>query len=353
MGTQAITQTEAIPPGKAISQKEPSCCTKVCQNGIEVTVGVVSKVEGWKQISDLALVVFAFMDHVWKVVSPTLTTFGTCLSTMLDLASIIDVMKRVKNWACPDEDGQMLWQKAWQNIAAMSCVTAHHALNFITFLGTTLKVFNLGAALLPVSILNHLSNAGYGVFDVWTTKIKINETNSKIDKLAHAKEKWAARAKMYAEIDKAKPEEVAAFQALMEKQKTAWKEKVTVLKSSGENDKKISQAMAKATQWTVLQQVSTETDLKAFCSKKVELLDTKISNEKREKTKSWAAIAFDVALVALSVFAIVMAFVTPIWMATTIFLAVAFVTSGLELTGSFLDEILKPKELPTVDLPVV
>jgi hypothetical protein len=340
MGTQAITQ------------KEPSCCTKVCQSGIEVTVGVVSKVEGWKQISDLALVVFAFMEHVWRVVTPTLTTFGTCLSTMLDLASIIDVMKRVKNWACPDEDGQMLWQKAWQNIAAMSCVTAHHALNFITFLGTTLKVFNLGAALLPVSILNHLSNAGYGVFDVWTTKIKINETNNKIDKLAQAKEKWAARARMFAIAEKEIPREgLAKWTKLVGDQKAAWKDKVTVLKASGESAK-LSQAMAKATQWTILQKAEVS-DVKAFCNKKVELLDTKIVNEKKEKTKSWAAIAFDVALVALSVFAIVMACITPIWIATTIFLAVAFVTSGLELTGSFLDEILKPKELPTVDLPVV
>lgn len=345
MGTPSLSLTKEKEPTFATS------FTKAVQNGIGVTVEVAGSVEGLKQISDVGSIALTFIAHAWGVVLPSLTMLGTCMSNFLDVASAVDMVKRLKNWACADDSGKMMWEKSWQHVAAISCVTFHHLFNFLTFLGTTLKVIALGAAALPLSVLNQVSNFGYGVFDLWTMSMEIKEVKEKMVNISKAKDKWAKRATEVVVKDDSGCTYTSDWSKKLEERQIFWKNRVVTLAKTSNEKEKLSKARARLLQWSTLKDCSPE-ETQKFCNKKVEHLKLNLENHNKMTTKAWVTAAFDAALVAFSIFAIVMMFVTPIWMATTVFLISAFVTSGLELSTTIVDKALKIKDLQPVELPI-
>lgn len=319
-----------------------------CSIGIAATTNVVSSSDGLNKISQLALDIFAIIEHTWTSLCAGLTTLAVCFKSVVDVTNIVNLIKRVRDWATPDEDGKMVWEKAWQSIASTIGLTGYNALTVVVFLATTLKVFSLGAALAPVVVATSIFLIGHAVFDFWSNANKISETNDSIKKLTENKDGWS---KLFQSISGKQPLP-DSWNKFVQDRKAIWERKVTNLQGAQGDKEKLALALKLKAKWEAIEKCDDSAKIKGFCGKTVEVLEAKIANQKTSKAKTWITIAFEIALIAQSVFTAVAAFVAPVGLAMALFLAVAITTGILDLSTNFAEELFKPKALPIVEVPV-
>lgn len=300
---------------------------------IQGSATLLNSTDGLTRISEFTLSVFSLFEHFFKTLPDGVLRFGKSLDNFLDLTPIVSIAKRCKNWFVSDKDGKMLWHKAWYKITSTSCLTAANAISFIKFLSTTLKVFELGKALLPLSIASNALTAGFALFDLVDSANDLNENFQHSAKMKHGLKKWEGRVKTINPDD---------FKELVAKQQVIWTNKAAV--ESPEKEK----AVAKLKQWTDASKLTSDAEIKEFCSKKVSQINTVLENNTGERTKSWLTIANNIALIALMALSIALTFVIPPAGLILATLLTAVATSGLDVAGFFAEQFIKPKDVKAV-----
>lgn len=297
---------------------------------------ILNSTDGATRVAELVLGVFAAIGHFFKTLPESLVRLGDGLATFLDLASIVSIVKRCKDWFVSDE-GKMMWQKAWHQIAATACLTGAHIINFVKFLSTTLKAFSLGKILAPLSIVGNSLMVGFGVFDLIGNSIRHREITKEMPKALAKLAAWEQKAN-------GAPNQVE-WQTLVTDKVDLWKQRVE--KYTKTNDPKLESATKMLSQWNAGVACKDDASVKAFCGKKVEQLKVVVDNLKTERTKKIVCIASNVALVALMLISVALAFFNPAALIVA-GLAAAILYSGIDVTEFFTDTFMNKKTVPQI-----
>lgn len=305
-------------------------CPVVATTGV---VNLFSKVDTLKKISEVTTAIFDFLEHMGHKLGNACKALGTTLSHFVDLCSVVAVLKHIKNWTCP-EDGKMLWQQAWQGVVSMVCLTAYDVLTFVKFLGTTLKVFDIGLALTPVKLGINAFLGTFALFDTWVKANKLVANSSEMDELQQTR-------KMCAEI---KQDFDNGRSPNLTQRSTDLDAQIKVHTASGDQKKLKTVEKMKSLVDDWIQNAGRTLGMQA--ERKIEILDPQIANLKISNTKTWVGIAANVTLIALMALCIVTAFVAPAWVTMAVLLGSAITANALDLTTSVVDEYLVPQQVP-------
>lgn len=334
----------SVPPSSipVVSKDKPESCSS---NPVAVGTSrffkggkeLLNSTDGLTRFSELCLAVLATLSHFLKSVPDAVVRFGRVVETFLDYTAIVSLIKRGKDWLS-DDKGVMLWQKAWHKITATACLTGSHIIGFVKFLSTTLKAFELGKFLAPLSFVSNALMVGFGVFDLVGNSLKLRQG---------AKDKQVADGKLALWEKRAQGMALPEMQTIAAAKSAHWAQKVTQCKS--ENNPKLAKAERMLAQWTAAQACQNDAEVKTFCNKKVEQLKVVIDNTKTEKTKTAVATAANVLLIALMVLSCVLTFVTPAALAlVAMFVAISY--SSMDVTEFLTDAFLKSRKVPVIKM---
>jgi len=306
---------------------------------------LLNSTDGLTRISEFSLGVFSMIAHFFKSLPESFVIFGGYLEKFVDLTCIVSIAKRCRNWFVADKDGKMLWHKAWDQITTIACLTAAQVIGFVKFLSTTLKIFELGRALLPLSIASNVLFAAFSAFDMVGNVKGLKSAESGKEKAERDQRTWASRVNM---TDKQWVAKVAQQQKL-------WANRV-ITHTNANDSAKLAVAKAKVEQWAEARKTISNGLLgtvnkplmQTFCNRKVEQLKVVASNQNTEKTKSILGIVYNVALIALMILSTIMAFLVPPAGLVIATIATAIVTSGFDVVNFFAENFMKGQEVKAV-----
>jgi hypothetical protein len=209
---------------------------------------VFKNTDGFTKVAQLVADIVSFVSAVFSVLAESFHALGKTLNAFLDLTCIFTLIKRCKDWFMPDDDGKMFWQRAWQSIVSLACLTGSNIMTFINLLATSLKAIKLGSALLPCNIAgNALSIASSG-FDIWTYANALRDSAQKNVNATSSKDKWISLTK---EISAGQPLS-GNWQALFKKEKAIWDRCIKDCKP--EDKAQLHQAKMQKARWEALEQ---------------------------------------------------------------------------------------------------
>lgn len=282
--------------------------SELCANRASALILTASEVctstDGLSKIANVALAIFTYSRHVGMAMSAACNHIGQALEGFSELTGIISLVKSCKDWFVPDESGKMMWQKAWNEISATVCSTASNILGFLIYLATTLKVFFLGMALMPLNIINSLMSIGSCAFDIWDNASVLKLSSQKTPKMIDKMESWKKLTQIREESDL--PNNWISF---VQKNKKMWTERIT-LYSSMSDKTKLAKAMSKKEGWEDLEKSSVE-NIRQYSSRQVVKFETQIKNQNISGGKAWMAIAVNALFIALSILSVVALFIAP------------------------------------------
>lgn len=316
-----------------------------CATGITATTNVVASFDGLSKLSQLVLDIFTIIEHTWMSLCTGLTALAVCLKSVVDITNIVKLIKQFRDWVTPNEEGKMAWNKAWQSLVSKIGLTGYHALAVVAFLATTLKVITLGAALTPLIAASSIFMTGFAVFDLWSKANKLKTIDRDLKALVNSKEKWSQQHQTISETSPL-PQSWISFA----KRRNDVLE-IRRVKAKAQGNKNELAAIADVqVQWKKVEKCSDPVKVKQLCKSILDSWEIGVSNMQSHKTKTWITMAFNIALIALSVFSTVAAFVTPAGLAMTFMLAIAITTRGFDLSKNFAEELLKPKPVPETQI---
>lgn len=311
-------------------------------NTTHITDGVTNLVSNVFILKKIALVttgIFDLIEHTWVSLGHGLKALGSTLKHFIDLCSIVTLFKRFKDWTRPDSNGKMLWQKTWQDIVGMIGLTGYDLLTFVKFLGTTLSVVNLGAALNPVKVATAASLAVFGIFDIW---LKIKTLCSNKAAITESNKKIKETEEIIKEIDNRPLPLVFSWQPrvrdFFQKKIAFFTQVAQEVTDQKEKRRALNEANRLSTISFGQDYQGAKKRFEAYIkAEKVTIYNAEISNK-----KAWVGIARSVALVALMALSIFATLITPTWLTLATVIGTATLTSTLDFTTSILDEFLKP-----------
>jgi hypothetical protein len=305
---------------------------------IKATHTVFTSTDGFTKVAQLAADIFSIIEAMCIAFAESIKAVGTTLKAFLDLTSIVSLFKRCKEWFLPDEDGKMFWQRAWQAVASLACLTGSNILTFINFLATTLKVVNLGKALAPCALLGNVLTIFSSSFDIWQSANKLSDVSAKTAKAVAAKEEWSGLVKDLSAGSPLPQKWIGTIQ----KQKAIWDR---CIKNCQNGDvTKLQHAQSERACWEALEKNPDGAEAKAFCNRNIVKLEVELDQHRITKIKNWVYIAASVALIALTIICIVMSVVTPAGILIALLVA-GVAASVSDLTSYLLDEFLKPRKV--------
>lgn len=118
---------------------------------------VLGNTDGFVKVLDVACRIFALIEGLARSVPAAIPLLNTTFGTVLDATSIFYLFKRVKSWACRDDQNRFLWERKTRTDAALN-VTINAGLS--TYAITSVASF--GATMLGVGarVLGPLSHIG-------------------------------------------------------------------------------------------------------------------------------------------------------------------------------------------------
>lgn len=314
------------------------------QLAVQATTTLLNNVEGWQRTSEFVLSIFAMIGHFFKELPEGIVRLGDSLSVFVNLTVIPAVARRLKNWFVADSNGKFLWQKAWHNIAFIACLTAAHLTCFAKFLSTTLKVYDLGKAALPVSVGGNLLFGAASAFDLVNNAVDIKSATEKNTVADKRILKWDKHAKAFNKAD---------WDTTVQKQVDLWNSKLVNSKKAN-NAEGIVQADAKLKLWTDVKNCQDEDRLKAFSNRKVSQWNDIKFNQNCTKTNAWVLVAFNIAIIALTVLSTLLALINPANLPNAVTIATlvaASVSSGLDTSQFLVEEVFfKKKDVNVVTI---
>ena len=302
---------------------------------ITTTNTICTSTDGFSKVADIVLAIFAYIKHTGQSISGALNTLGTSLEGFSELTGIISLVKRCKDWFVPDEKGKMMWQRAWQEMSGTVCSTVSSILSFIIYLANTLKVYSLGIALGPLSLINSTMSIGSSAFDIWDNAKNLQTVAIKTAKAIAEIEIWKREISM---IDR-ENELSGSWINLVQKKKGIWTDRIKTFSISPDDKEKLAKAIIKKENWESLEKCSSSV-AKKISERQVVVLKTQIHNHHIAGVKSKMTIALDVMFIALSVLSIIAAFALPGGLVLAMLLG-GIVASVSDLSYFILDKNLK------------
>lgn len=268
----------------------------------------ITKTEGWCKLSDVALTCFEFIEHCAQSTSKLQVVLSPILRKLVYLGTIVQLIKRVKDWSSLDSNDEHLVAR----IGFLSTLTGGYFLNFLRWLHA-LQLNPLGKAITTVEKSMDILFTACCVFDLWLCVQGLKESAVETQKALLNRDWWAAN---------------------RNKNFETWRNEI--------NQKRIdATSPERILKWQrVLDRCTDVETFSQFCLEKKTRWTTKLAEIKYSDIKTWTSIAYDVAIIAGAIMAIVLPW---IGVSTALCMAfVPFISTVIDLSYYVLDNTSIP-----------
>lgn len=323
------------------------------KKSIETTAKLTSECKSLKKITLLAL-------SIIKQYADGLSHLADHLRHFSNVAGVFSVFDCIKDLTHADDDGNTFPKRRWQSKIALLLSTASAITDVLGFLDLT-KLIKLDKKLPVVNLVHDFLSSGFYVFDMWTLVIKIKDcAKRRLQANKELEEIWDPCDKALNKGTFISPplKEKVLQTIKQEQQKVLDKIKVIeqemdplpINSAVKEEAQEIHcKAQAEHSKWNTLAEDVENNNFQSlitFTKRKINNLKIDIRNQKVISDKAIVNIAIDIALLALTIFAIIAVF-TPIGASIALTLSIATIlTLTTDLASSILDICYKKKELP-------
>lgn len=251
---------------------------------------VVSDGNGLRKLSDCVLSIFDVIAHFYASFRDSVSGLTLMLRQYVDISyTIISISRRIRAWACGDEEGKMPWETAWQDLPSLATLTVSTALDFLLLL-EGFKVIALGAALVPITHLSTLCTTLSYSLDAWL-----------YSDIASLKGKDASRTLKHQTRWTEWKEKISAQAVLPKEWHDHVQHKIDYWSAKNCDEKK--------RHWETLQTQDRKAMLET-CDAKIEKLSKENRTATIDKTKNWIYVASYVSSVVLILLSYIQPFLT-------------------------------------------
>lgn len=327
----------------------PSSVMPVVTATVQHTHTLATRTDAFKTVAELAAGIFELIVILAKEVPVALTNFAIGLTHTIGMLTVMSLVKRVNSFVCPNDKGQMLWERETvtegiSNVIGTVGLALFNIASFARYLNSA-GVIALGKIAAP---LGAVGGVGLGVgasLDIIDQANKLAELPSKRMDLIRLKEfhtiKPEANAKMAA-VDPAQAYAIGRAEDLKSK-----------LKNMGAG-KEYSQMVSRYNKWS--QFVNLPDDQRAELWKKyniskVEKIEIKLVNHDNAHKRTIATLIFDITVVALVVLSFVLPAVVPVSVQLSVII-LGIANSVLELSTNVLEFCITDRAIKHVAVPV-
>lgn len=295
---------------------------------LATTNEVLTNTEGAGKITELAVCTMSLVEWGNGSLPNSVDNMNSSFRNFTGFVSFVSFIKRFRECVTPDSSGRMLWQRDPITILFCTTLTSYYALSFVRFLNNR-RVIQLGRALPIVGAIADIFSGIAGLSDLYNN---IKDHDSMIIKQHRATRLASRWNRVTAKVNAVG---VEAWQSYAQERTSYWNAR------QGMGEQRAEERVRK---WTQLARCDNQAEIKAYCDAKQEQYRNVADNQRNVIIRTWASVAFDIALVV----SVILIFTSGAGLALIL---ANIAVSILEVTAFILDVKLKKKDVQEPTLP--